>query len=390
MPFFALGFVGIATLGCVGLIWLVRRCSKNTQHQLSRALGVPDGSPLVVERNGRTFTAKYTRPSKNTPAKIRVTTSVDDDAKSSISQADRVFGRGSVDVRPYLVLRGETSFDRFGKRHGLTREIDIGDKDFDAAVFIESESREDVIRKTLADRALRQATRELIADKQRVVLGPKGLYAERPISTKKPEDFAIERTIERLGVIAAGLPVFKAGRADKQPWLFEVVLVIAFAVGTIATSVLTAQFAGPLGNEARITGFGGGFLLWLLMSLGAVVALRGHANSLRRISIFVGFTLILIPWGTYETLCWANRAWDTSPGTGHATKIVRAWTTQPKGKIYYHLEVTAWRPGESVLPLGVSATFAEKATVGRRIIVTTHQGRFGWEWIESFSLVRQQ
>jgi hypothetical protein len=388
MPLFALVFVVIAILACVGLIWLVRRCSKKTQHQLSRALGVPDGSPLVVERNGRTFTAKYTPASKNTPAKIGITTSVDDDTKSSISHADRVFGRGSADVRPYLILRGETSFDRFGKRHHLTREIELGDKDFDAAVFIESESREDVIRKTLANSALRQAMRELIADKQRVVLDPKGLRAERPISPKKPEEFEVERTIERLGVIAAGLPVFKAGRADKQPWLFEVVLIIALAVGAIGVAVLTAQFAGPLGNEALIAGFGGGFLLWLLVSLGAVSLLRGHANSLRRICMFAGFALILIPWGTYETLCWANRAWDTSPGTGHATKIVRAWTTQPKGKIYYHLEVTAWRPGELVLPLGVSATFAEKATVGRGIIVTTHQGRFGWEWIESFSLVR--
>ena len=390
MPIFPLVFVVIVILGCVGVIWLLRRSSKNTKHQLSRALGVPDGSPLVVERNGRTFTAKYTPASKNTPAKIGITTSVDDDTKPSISHADRVFGRGSADVRPYLVLRGETSFDRFGKRHGLTRKIDIGDKEFDAAVFIDSESREDIIRKTLADRALRQAARELIVDKQRVVLGPKGLCAERPISPKKPEDLEVERTIERLGTIAAGLPVFKAGRADKAPWLFEVVLFVALAVGAIGIGVLSAQFAGPLGNEALIAGFGGGFLLWLLASLGAVGLLRGHANSLRRISIFVGVTLILIPWGTYETLCWANRAWDTSPGTGHATKIVRAWNTQRKGRSYYHLEVTAWRPGEAVLPLGVSATFAEKATVGRGIIVTTHEGRFGWEWIESFRLVRQQ
>lgn len=390
MPLFPLVFVGIAILSCIGVIWLVRRSAKKTQHQLSHALVVPDGSPLVVDQNGRAFTTKYTPARKNTPARISVTTPVDDDANSSISHSDRVFGRGSVDVRPYLVLRAETSFDRFGKRHGLTREIDIGDKDFDAAVFIDSESREDIIRKTLADRALRQAARELIVDKQRVVLGPKGLSAERSITPKKPEDFEVERTIERLGTIAAGLPVFKAGRADKQPWLFEVVLIIALAVGVIGISVLTAQFAGPLGNEALIAGFGGGFLLWLLVSLGAVALLRGHANSLRRIGMFAGIALVLIPWGTYETLCWGNRMWDTSPGTGHATKVVRTWTTQRKGRSYYHLEVAAWRPGEVVLPLGVSATFAGKATVGRGIIVTTHEGRFGWEWVESFRLVRQQ
>jgi hypothetical protein len=390
MPIIALVVVCIAILTCIGVIWLVRRSAKKTQHQLSHALGVPDGSPLVVERNGRTFTAKYSKGGKNTPPRITVTTSVDDDTNSSISHSDRVFGRGSVDVRPYLVLRAETSFDRFGKRHGLTREIDIGDKDFDTAVFIDSESREDIVRKTLADRALRQAARELIGDKQRVVLGPKGLSAERPVSRKKAEDFEVERTIERLGAIAAGLPVFKAGRADKAPWLFEVVLIVALAVGAIGIAVLTAQSTAPLGKEALIAGFGGGFLLWLLASFGAVSLLRGHANSLRRICVFAGIALILIPWGTYETLCWANRAWDTSAGTGHTTKIVRAWTTQTKGRNYYHLEVTAWRPGDVVLPLGVSATFAEKATVGRGIIVTTHQGRFGWEWIESFRLVRQQ
>ncbi len=79
-----------------------------------------------------------------------------------------------------------------------------------------------------------------------------------------------------------------------------------------------------------------------------------------------------------------NRALDTAPGIEHASTITRAWSTRSKSSTYYHLAVASWRPGEQTVELNVSSTFYNGASVGRGILVTTHAGKLGWEWVDTF------
>ena len=47
------------------------------------------------------------------------------------------------------------------------------------------------------------------------------------------------------------------------------------------------------------------------------------------------------------------------------------------------------RPGDAQVRLDVSAAFASNATKGRGIVVATHAGKLGWEWVDTFRLTAQ-
>jgi len=374
-------FAFIAIIVSVIVIWAVRRVVKSPLTQLSQSLGIPEGNPLVVERHGRSFTAKYTPSSKNSPAMVRITAPVDEAARLNVFGE----GRGYVDTRPYLVLRRETGTDRFGKRHELNREIVVGDAAFDSAVYLETDSSETNVKRTLADKRLREAVCDLLdTGARRVVLGPKGLYTERAIRSGQAPGDGIDRDMALLAECAAALPFFKAGSADKPRWLFESMLIIFAIVAVITLIVLSVP--APLDVNAKFVGFGGGLALWTLVMVGAIKLLRGRSDSLGRIGALLITTLIILPWGSYEVLCWANKTFDTSPGVSHATKVVRTWTSNSKSNTYYHVDVAPWRPEAQIVTLNVSAAFAQQARPGRGITVTTRAGRLGWEWVDMFRL----
>ncbi len=123
---------------------------------------MPDGSPFLVERHGRTFTARYIPGGKNTPPTLRITASVDEVADAAPAGAYREGARGHLAVRPAIIMRRETRNDRFGKRLGLNREIQTGDAPFDEAVYLETDSPEEDVRLTLAGEGVHEAVRKLL------------------------------------------------------------------------------------------------------------------------------------------------------------------------------------------------------------------------------------
>jgi hypothetical protein len=294
-------------------------------------------------------------------------------------------GRGFVARRPYLILRPEAATDRFAKRHGLNREISVGDAVFDDAVYIDTRSAEADVRRTLADPELRASIRGLLeGGVQKLVLDPKGLHLFRPAPQVNGLDAVVDGYIERLAALAGALPLFKTGVADRRWWWFEAAL-LAFAVAWFV-GILVFSVPAPMPGPARIIGLTAGLAVALLVVGLGVRLLRGRSDSFGRIGWLAFTVLVLVPWGSYELACWANQDLDQSPGTDHLTKVVSVWTSKTKSRVYYHVDVASWRPGERVLSMGVSSTFADKAKPGREIIVVTHEGRLGWEWISGFRL----
>src|SRR5579884_2188817 len=132
--------------------WIFVR-QRRFRENLRAHFGLPEGAPLVVERHGRTLHFSYRPGGKNTPPTVRVTTNVDEiDAIDESRHPWRTPSpaRDHVEVRPAIVLRRETAIDRFGKRLGLNRELEVGDPVFDAAVYIETDSPEGDVKRTLA------------------------------------------------------------------------------------------------------------------------------------------------------------------------------------------------------------------------------------------------
>jgi hypothetical protein len=378
-------YTAITVIVVVGAIagWDAWRKLQTPRTELAEWQAAPSGRPLAVVRDGRSFTAKFTPKSKNTPPLMRITASVDETLKPNVFGE----GRAYVDRRPYLVMRREAASDRFGKRHGLNREIEVGDAEFDAAVYLESNSPDANVQRTLADPALRKAVRGMLDDgARRLVLGPKGLYAECTIPAGRLPGFGVDETMARLGEIAAALPLYQTGQADKPHWLYESALTTLTIVAVISIIVLGVR--APLDGTAKLVGIGSGLVLCALVTLAGIKLLRGRSDSLSRISSLVVTSLIVLPWGSYEGFCWANQKLDKSPGIDYPTRIVRTWTTTRKSSTYYHIEVAPLRRGGPAVSLNVSAAFAEKAAVGRGIVVTTHEGKLGWEWLDSFYLAR--
>ena len=138
---------------------------------------------------------------------------------------------------------------------------------------------------------------------------------------------------------------------------------------------------------ALLIGLGGGLVLWALVVLGLARLFRGKSGRDAAPARLRVRGPARRPHGAYAALVRANRALDDSPAVDHATRITRVYTTQGKGNVFHHVEVAPWRRGEATVTFVVESWFATKAAAGKKIVVTTHAGRFGWEWWDDYRLV---
>jgi len=388
--FLAVALFALLTGGVVALVVFVGRAQQRANlaevERLGRALGLPEGSPFLVERAGRTFTARYAPPVKAAPASLTLFTPVDETAHAAAG-AYRESGRDHVTRRPTILLRPENGADRLGARLGVSRDVRTRDAVFDAAVHISTDSPEEDVQRTLAAPELRAAVAALLASgAARVQLDAEGLSAV--LVGPPPYADRFERAAATLAQAAAALPQFQAGNVPRarSPLLFVAALLAVTALITVVPVFALTSAAPSLDGSSTLVGIGGGLALWVLVTLAAARGLRGRSTSLAEIVFVAVVALFLVPPSTYWAVCWANRELDTSPAVDHRTRITRSWTTRNKSSYGYHVEVTSWRPGHATEELGVPSSFAAGATEGRGLVVTTHAGRLGWEWVDSFHL----
>jgi hypothetical protein len=394
--------ISVSFLLVLGALWVgglilvayvvqkTRRSNLDEVQVLGRALGLPDGAPFLVERHARSFTARHAPSGKSTPASLTITTPVDETAVGAPAGAYRESGRDHIDLRPAIVLRPESAADRFADRLGVSRTIKTGDAAFDAAVHVSSDSPEQDVQRTLAAEGFREAVRALLASgAARVQLDDAGLSVV--LLGPPPYVERFEHAAAQLAPAAAGLPLFRAGHVTKtpSPVALAVTFGIANSIAIVASVFALAGATVPLGSGATVVGGGGGVALWIVATLVAARVLRGRSTSLAQIAIFAFVTLFLVPASTYGAVCWVNAALDTSPAVEHPVTVTRAWATRSKSSVYHHVEVASWRQGEATEELSVSPLLASEATKGRRIVVTTHAGRLGWEWVETYRLAPQ-
>jgi hypothetical protein len=352
---------------------------------LALELGVPESNPLAVEQHGRAFTVKYMAGGKNTPPSLHVTAIVDETNDVISFGAYREQGRPRVDTRPAIVLRRETGMDRFGKRVGLNRELEVGDAAFDAAVYIETDAPDEDVERTLADDRLRTAVRDMLASGvTRIDLDPKGLSAVlRGASNGRPTGAELLRSTEQLARAAAALPLFKTGQASKPRSLLGSMVPFIFAL-MAAPMLLGLSANKTLDKGPALLGLSGGLAFWVLAEAMLWVTLRGKSDGLRRFVLLSFTALFVLPTGLFAGLVWTNRWLDASPGADHTTTVTRVWTSRGKNTTYFHVDVASWRPGESTLTLNVSQGFSSTLKAGSKMVVTTHAGELGWEWVDGF------
>jgi len=123
----------------------------------------------------------------------------------------RSSGRPVLDAPFSLDMRRETSVDRSGKRLGLNREVQTGDRDFDAYIYLETDDTESA-REVLASGELRRIVLELVRGEIEVVALRKGLGR---LSAVRSEDLQyldgewLDRLCDRLARAHDELPRFR-------------------------------------------------------------------------------------------------------------------------------------------------------------------------------------
>ncbi len=353
---------------------------------LAKALGVPSRSVLAVERHDRSFEVKFVPGGKSSPSRLWVTAKADEASEAAGGGAYRETGRGRVAVRPAMVLRQRTGADRLGVRLGLNRAVRTGDEAFDEAVYIETAAPEEDVRRTLASDVVRQAVRALLAQEgaQRVQLDVTGLSVVKAVE-RTPDVGAFDGAAEQLAVMAAEVPLFGAGSAAGMPARFNPVQGVVAGVGLLMLAVQVG-WSPPIDQAGALAfGLGGGLAVAVAVVLAGVAAWRGQSDGLRRVAAVAVAGLLAGPVSGYAAVCWANQQLDTSPAVDHATKVTDKWVAERRGA-RSRIEVASWRPGEPGVVVAVTPALVGRVMRGDTVVVVSHAGRLGWEWVDGCRL----
>lgn len=295
-----------------------------------------------------------------------------------------VVARPAAAEMPRIVLRAEGALDRGAKQIGLTREAQLGDPEFDAAVYVESEAPEATIRAALAAPAARAAAIALVRGPAgEVQLGEGRVSARLEAATIEAQAAALPAMIAGLRALAEGMAVPK-----DMPTRAEIVgrrsigHIVGIAVAWFA-SLVAAVFVRPplvLEWDAVLAALGAGVALWLLVVAGLGLVLRGAPDSLRWLAITAVFFLFTAPIAGMRATLLANARLDDAP----ATRTRREVTAVDASERHLLLDVAGVVPGEARTRLTVPRDMVRGTLPKdpRSLELALRPGRFGWTWVE--------
>ncbi|HZF00163.1 MAG TPA: hypothetical protein VE981_24345 [Planctomycetota bacterium] len=304
----------------------------------------------------------------------------------SVKQAGKHTERTSIRIEgpvyPWVDIFPEGSFERFGKRIGMNKEVQTGDESFDEAVYVDTLDPEEHAERLLSVAEVRTEIRGLVGLGFRVKFSARGVEAYQILSSRSAMDPAkAGQAAEALVRLAAKAPDF--GDVGLKPrgeanWA-AVPAIIAMVTGILlmaGLSVFASRIVHGSSVAAAILLYGGG--AWILYMLALTAWFRGRSYAMRVLSAggFLGF--IAIPGGVGMTMVALNELLDRSPSTGHV-EIVRSFRRYKSSR---YITVDSWIQADRREELGVSTDVFNSLKTGDRVIVREHAGKFGWAWTE--------
>ena len=346
------------------------RGSKETPAEAPAFVYVPH-KPITRELDGAPYTVLYTPMVKGKHARppvLRVSTPAE--------------APGEFHMTP------ETWFDRACKRFGLAVEIETGDPAFDVECYVRSDTPE-FAAAYLADPVKRVAIRDLrrigFAD---VILKKDVLTAVWTGFTPQIHDQPdlCADTAARLLILARNLPEQRPEfgnrvGARRRQWQF-----ILWAFLILFALTLLSLFAYPVlsGSELLVRA-----LVILVPGLPmfgylAAALLRGTSTSHHAWAPLMIGAVFLFPTGSVGSIALLNGFLDQSASAPHDALVVERYTTKSKNSVNYHVRVASWRDAGQTESFQISsAEFNQVIPNQSHLVVTTHAGLFGVEWVES-------
>ncbi len=361
------------------------------------ALGGPKGAkPPRVSLCGREFTAQWFPGGKNTPSALAITVTAGSDPSANATPRDD--GRAGYRDRPDtalrtedlgpIIVRRETSTDRFGKRLGINREIQIGDEAFDSAFYIETQVPASLVKAALSNPDVRKAMRAIDAANAAIFTLYDGaaLLTVRLVSPGESSltPGALRTLFESIAALAAILPHdAPAPRAGSRTRAALTALFVSLTVIPLALAFAVIGKYTTFGSDAQIRGALVGLVVSIAILALVTLGVRGRSDALR----IVGFTAMALWFGGVGTgilvVPWLNGVLDHARGIVRETTVVQRYEQRGKSTLYY-VVLAGWRPAQGTVRLNVTPREYHWYSEGTRVHLTTHPGAFGWEWYDQF------
>lgn len=284
---------------------------------------------------------------------------------------------------PWVTLYPEGKVERFGKAIGLNREVQTGDKAFDDLVYLDTIDTEENVRRMFEPAAARAATATLLELGYKVQLSKDGVEAFQLVRSSQPIDGSRSaEAVAALGRLLDALPAMSGSglenpRAPRRV-AFAVMLIFSWVAGFVAMGASGSSVDRTVDAGASMLVFlGAGGVAWVLYVAALVAGLRGRSYALRTVLVggFVG--LVGIPAGAGALVHLLNQKLDASTAT--VRPLIVTQHKQLKGDC--RLIVPSWR-GSGTEKLFVKHKGKEELAAGTEVVVRTHPGAFGLEWIE--------
>lgn len=280
---------------------------------------------------------------------------------------------------PEMTLRREGPDDRVGKERGLDVELETGDPAFDAAVYIDTEAPDRVVRPFLAAAETRRAVLVLLGGGGAVGLTPTG------IDVRASDDLLADpaRFADMLAALLTVAAVHAAPYAsieEKERSGRTALTLVAIAPPFVASSLILALAVyTPEAAWLPLLGATVGFAAIVPLRPLLARLTRGHSRSFDYYRRLVWLSLVELGGVGAALAVGINGALDTSPKEKQAGKIVwvRHYVDDGDGKT----EVEAlWSDGHRD-----RHTFEDddkKPREGDAVSRVRRTGRLGFAWVE--------
>lgn len=301
--------------------------------------------------------------------------------------------RLSVDAKTtadFKIAR-ENAAHRIAKMLGFATEFQTRDETFDSKFYIVSDDPQ-FCHQLSGNATLKKAVSTVFINGAISMDASRGrLTAHMPVNHYPLQQHMLAEMIGALHDMAqhagGGTSIPNLGRVNLATqakiaiWLFPIVLMLSIVGIFLAPYQVVDNGLAMMSVTYAI----------IPVLVGLVLIRQVFGQSSRGFSVLVSFLLAGIPAtgiATYHTLYYVNTRYDASEASIHERRIINKYSKRNKDSTSYYVEIEGWEQGMKPYSIRINRMTYDYATPGGFVRLRTHPGHLGFEWIESFEVLK--
>ncbi|MEI7998628.1 MAG: hypothetical protein WCH62_03890 [Candidatus Omnitrophota bacterium] len=324
----------------------------------------------VFPFQGKNISLKYTPGSRNSSPSLKLI-------------IDGTFGAN-------LLIRKETSLDKFYKRISLNRELQISDRDVNDKLYFECDDQE-FLNYLFLNPNTKSEVFDILKDYSDIEISK-----NKCLFKKHPSPNISEITKEHVLLSAKELFDFSllipnSGGSHPELATFKIKSIILYSLGTItlATGIISMIWANisycvvdPIRLWVWASNYSVSFALVLVS--GAFFSIKGFSTSSKIFSYFFITLCLGAPLCGRYGIAVYNGFYDRSPVEEFEQVVINKYITHHKSSTYYHVVVSPWRQKMKDWSFTTNSLEYDNIQLGdTQYTISTSAGRLGFEWVLS-------